>query len=85
MQRTVCNMEGMGRMIPPVESRQNRDCYDCIFSVYDDQAETCSLLSWLDGERRRWHNRLSELRNGSCNYHFTKEEIRELIDSGVIG
>ena len=85
--------------IPSIEERQVRSCLDyqrsgCVFAVSDDQAETCSLLSWIDKEHRCWHNRLSELRSGPCKYHYTKEEmkkmldigmrLKELIDSGVI-
>lgn len=76
-------------MIPPVDERAVRPCLgyqrsECVFAVSDDQAETCSLLSWLDEEHKCWHNRLSELRNGPCKYHFTKEEMKRIIDSDVV-
>ena len=77
-------------MIPPVEERQVRPCFDykddnaCIFAVADDQAETCSMLEWFGGEPTQWHTRISELRQPKCKYHITHAEMRELIDSGGI-
>ena len=72
-------------MIPPVEERQVRPCDCCVFlneidtmTITGDVGMTCKLLRFLrrDGLTIRCKD--------PCPSHFTREEIIEIIESGVI-
>lgn len=66
-------------MIPNPEERQYRPCEECIFYREED---LCRLFE--DGSMsekiERWVNEEFDL---ACPYHFTADEIMELIDISV--
>ena len=72
-------------MIPPVEEREIRTCYNndhltCVFYSCDDCYAYCQI-----GMAKHSGTDYYELeRPEKCGYHFTRDEIRELIDSGAI-
>ena len=76
--------------IPNVAIRAVRPChkYDrdtntfiyCVFYSADDCGGYCNII-----EREQYKRDSYKLKyNGYCKYNFTKDELKELIDSGVI-
>lgn len=64
-------------MIPPVEERQVRPCSECCFSWSDDYLDKwCNLSIQYAPD--------CEYRKEPCIYHYTTDEMKELIDSWVI-
>lgn len=77
-------------MIPPVEERAVRPCYSyelhtqsrsCVFYACDDCGAYCTIVK--HNQQKRDPYKLK--RHLKCKFHFYPEEIKELIDSGVIG
>jgi hypothetical protein len=64
-------------MIPPIQVRQIRPCEECIF--FNPSEEFCTLHDEaLYGERlERWERDDPTL---PCPYHYTPDEIMELIE-----
>ncbi|HPY59791.1 MAG TPA: hypothetical protein PLG55_03580 [Methanospirillum sp.] len=67
-------------MIPPTFTRQDRACEECVF--FDDGEEFCRLHDYaLYGDRlERWE--LEDL-SLPCPYHYTPDEMMELIEQNL--
>jgi hypothetical protein len=64
-------------MIPPVEERAVRPCNDCVFAWEDDYTDlNCNLHVYT----RKYIGYTTE----PCKYHYTDDEMKELIDSGRV-
>ena len=76
-------------MIPPVEERAARPCegidfngtHRCVYFSIEEVWPYCNLRDEIHyTDEDAYHlNRV-----GPCKYHYTKEEMRELIDNGQI-
>ena len=85
-------------MIPTVEERQLRPCMTCVFLRYPVKMEgwvnhkaKCAIHQFVtrDGGscgRYRWkeNSEILQMPVMACKYHYTCEEMKELIDSGAI-
>jgi hypothetical protein len=64
-------------MIPPVEERAVRPCYECCQCLFD--ICVCKLDKSGNKNIRQYYDKREP-----CKYHMTKDEYRELIDSGRV-
>ena len=64
-------------MIPPVEERMVKRCRSCVFSHEDDFGDQICQMTF--NVNRDHDNPLKP-----CKYHFTLDEMTELLDSVMI-